>query len=123
MKQKIKQTEKNNKFIKTKEGVYKINSSFFILKDEKSVKSHLKNNDYFGTIATIISLIKQNLDNGINKEKVITALKNLEKDLVFLQENYEIKLKSKLNKAKNKKEKNNTERQTNKPMIKKHKQN
>jgi hypothetical protein len=75
---------------------YKITKNYLILNDEESVKFHVKKEDYFGTIATILSLIKQDLKNvqaKNNKEvdKIEKTLKNLEKDLVFLQKNYQIK--------------------------------
>lgn len=54
---------------------------------KKSVEFHIKSNDYFGTIATVLSLIKQTPEY-INKH--IQSLNKLEKDLVFLQNNYKI---------------------------------
>jgi hypothetical protein len=48
---------------------------------KKSVKFHIKSNDYFGTIATVLSLIKQTPEY-INKH--IKSLNKLEKDLMFL---------------------------------------
>lgn len=53
----------------------------------KSTKFHIKSGDYFGTLATILSLIKQTPEY-INKH--IKSLNKLEKDLVFLQNNYKI---------------------------------
>lgn len=52
----------------------------------KSLAFHIKSDDYFGTLATIISLIRQNgcFDNQIR------IFKKLEKDLIFLQNNYKI---------------------------------
>lgn len=112
---------KKNEIIKKRRS-YKINPSFFILRDEKSVSYHVKQHDYFGTLATIISLLMQNLksDNDFikNRKLMIKTLKNLEKDLNFLQAKYNISLKAKLDKPKNKKQKNNTKRQANKPMLK-----
>lgn len=102
--------------IKTKRKNYKIDPSIFLVKDEASVKYHLENDDYFGTIATIISLIKQSLrdkKNGkVSDEDIVETLNNLEGDLVFLQENYEIRPKFGLEEAKNEKKKNNTKRKT-----------
>lgn len=75
---------------------YQLKPLTLILHDEASVKFHVKNDDYFGTIATIISLLKQALKNCNlkNKSQINLAFKNLEKDLMFLQRNYEIKAKS-----------------------------
>ena len=62
------------------------------LKDEASVRRHIAADDYFGTIATVLSLIKQELKNRSSKETALieTTLKNLERDLVFLQKNCHI---------------------------------
>ena len=81
---------------------YKISKKFILLNDRESVKFHVKKEDYFGTIATILSLIEQDLELGKKKnikelEKIKISLKNLEKDFIFLQNNYNIKKKSILN--------------------------
>ncbi|MCX6798023.1 MAG: hypothetical protein NTX66_02305 [Candidatus Falkowbacteria bacterium] len=80
---------------------YKIKNLTLILRDEASVKFHVKNDDYFGTIATIISLLKQEVRNHQlkNQTKINAAFKNLEKDLMFLQRNYQISLKADLDKS------------------------
>lgn len=54
---------------------------------QKSVKFHIKSNDYFGTLATILSLIKQAPENIYEN---IKSLNKLEKDLMFLQKEYKI---------------------------------
>ena len=54
---------------------------------QKSVKFHVKSEDYFGTLATILSLIKQTPEY-INKH--VKSLDKLEKDLIFLQKEYRI---------------------------------
>ncbi len=77
---------------------YKISNNFILLNDKESVKFHVKKEDYFGTIATILSLIEQELETGKKKdndelEKIKNSLKNLEKDFIFLQNNYKIKRK------------------------------
>ena len=54
---------------------------------EKSVKFHIENNDYFGTLATVLSLIKQTLEKN---QKHIEILDSIEKDLMYLQANYKI---------------------------------
>ncbi len=56
--------------------------------DKESVSFHVKSADYFGTIATIISLWKQN--GKISEE----SFQELYDDLIDLQNNYEIKKKS-----------------------------
>jgi len=63
---------------------------------KRNIKFHIKHQDYFGTFATVLSLILQNNQKYLND---FTALikrsnnqaKRLVKDLVWLQENYEIK--------------------------------
>jgi len=74
---------------------YKIRPLTWFVKDESSVKFHVENDDYFGTIATILSLIKQEIKKGANSTPEIeTTLKNLEKDLLYLQNNYQINPKT-----------------------------
>ncbi len=88
-----------------KEKDYQIKPLFSFLKDEASVKYHVEKNDYFGTIATILSLIYQELKNAKienrkedkkEEKELLKTLKNLEKDLVFLQNNYQIYIKPKI---------------------------
>lgn len=71
---------------------YQINPLVWMVRDEASVKFHVKNNDYFGTIASILSLIKQELKkDGCADAAVFEKIfKNLEDDLLFLQKNYHI---------------------------------
>lgn len=88
---------------------YSITKQILLVSDPKSVRFHLLQDDYFGTIATILSLIKQRLP----KEKEIAeTLNNLENDLVFLQKSYTIA------KRQNKKKEIKTPRQAKKPVIK-----
>ncbi|MCK5510351.1 hypothetical protein KAI65_02295 [Candidatus Parcubacteria bacterium] len=49
---------------------------------KKRLKFHIENNDYFGTLATVLDLIRQSKNNE--------ALKNIRDDLVYLQKNYSI---------------------------------
>ncbi len=76
---------------------YKITPLVWCVRDEASVKFHVENKDYFGTIATILSLIKQEIkkDSGPKTATLNKILKNLETDLLYLQKNYQIKPKSK----------------------------
>ena len=64
---------------------YQIKSYNFLLSDEKSVKFHVKSNDYFGTLATILSLWQQ------KQEWPEENYQELHDDLVNLQNNYYIK--------------------------------
>lgn len=55
---------------------------------KKSVEFHIESNDYFGTLATVLNLIKENLNDKkfINSNKKI--LKNCINDLMYLQKNF-----------------------------------
>lgn len=76
---------------------YKINPVAWFVKDEASVKFHVENNDYFGTIAAVLSLIKEEIKKGKQSDLPTfnKVLKNLEEELLFLQKNYQINPKSK----------------------------
>lgn len=76
---------------------YKIKPLFLLVKDEKSTNFHIKNDDYFGTIATILNLLRQEIkkNNYPNGSALNKTLNNLEKDLLFLQKNYQINPKTK----------------------------
>lgn len=53
----------------------------------KNIKFHIKVGDYFGTLATVLSLIRQLPENSSKYSK---SLNKLEKDLMFLQREYKI---------------------------------
>lgn len=76
---------------------YKITPLLWCVRDEASVKFHVENDDYFGTIATILNLLKQQIKKSGYPETATLnkILKNLESDLLHLQKNYQIKPKSK----------------------------
>ena len=50
----------------------------------KSLKFHIENDDYFGTLATVIYLKMQNI------EKELKGMERLKDDLMYLQNNYKI---------------------------------
>lgn len=79
------------------EKKYKIKPLVWFVRDETSVKFHVENDDYFGTIAAVLSLIKQQIKKGdcANAATLNKVLKNLEEELMFLQKNYQINPKSK----------------------------
>lgn len=54
---------------------------------QKTVKFHINSDDYFGALATVLSMIKQTPEH-INDH--IKSLNDLEKDLMFLQKEYKI---------------------------------
>lgn len=71
---------------------YRITPIIHLLKDEASVRFHVKSADYFGTIATVLDLLKQRIKKDGHTDAVLNkTLKNLTADLLFLQKNYEIK--------------------------------
>lgn len=82
---------------------YQLKPTVKILKDAASVKFHVENNDYFGTAATLVALIRQQLSIQIKKapvkdrDLIDKAFKNLENDLLHLQDNYQIKANQKKN--------------------------
>lgn len=54
---------------------------------KKSLEFHIKSDDYFGSLATVISLVDETiLENKKNK----TIFKRLIKDLMYLQKEYKI---------------------------------
>ena len=57
---------------------------------KETVKFHIKSNDYFGTLATVLSLVRQTIKDNEFIETNIKVLDNLEKDLIFLQKEYKI---------------------------------
>ncbi|MFA5644477.1 MAG: helix-turn-helix domain-containing protein [Patescibacteria group bacterium] len=69
-------------------------------KDITSLKFHIKSNDYFSTLATILFLIRQNLERNEHKRLNTKILNKIEKDLLFLQKNYKINKKNINNKTK-----------------------
>lgn len=64
---------------------YKIKSYNWFLNDEKTVKFHVESDDYFGTLATILSLWQQ------NKEWPQKDYQEVHDDLMHLQKEYQIK--------------------------------
>lgn len=57
------------------------------MNDLDGLKFHIKSNDYFGTLATILSLIRQSIEK---REVNIETLKKVERELMYLQKNYKI---------------------------------
>jgi hypothetical protein len=56
----------------------------------EGLEFHIKSQDYFGTLATVLSLSRQNLEMGADKKQIVKVLEYAEKQLIYLQENYEI---------------------------------
>jgi mannitol-specific phosphotransferase system IIBC component len=76
---------------------YQIMPVLWYINDEASVKFHIKSDDYFGTIATVLGLLKDKIkkDGCPNVTVLNKTISNLENDLLFLQKNYQIKPKAK----------------------------
>ena len=74
---------------------YLIKPLVWLVKDETSVKWHVASDDYFGTLATILSLLKQQIKKSGQAAALKSTLDNLEKDLLYLQNNYQINPKTK----------------------------
>ncbi len=62
-------------------------------KQVRQVQFHVKSNDYFGTLATVLDLIRQSIEKERNTSKrrwYLGAIKSVVDDLMFLQKNYKI---------------------------------
>ena len=57
--------------------------------DRKSIEFHIKSDDYFGTLATVIDLVRQNL-NPFRQKREKAMLEAKVKELMYLQKNYKI---------------------------------
>jgi hypothetical protein len=86
---------------------YHLTPLLWLVRDEASVKFHVASDDYFGTMATILSLLKQQIkkDGSSQAPACRQTLKNLEQDLLFLQKNYQISRRAHIKPASQKKSK------------------
>jgi len=60
---------------------------------KKQLEKHIANDDYFGTLATVLNLARQTLEKdmrGPKKNWHIKLLQSLEEDLMYLQREYKI---------------------------------
>ena len=58
---------------------------------KKSVDSHVRAGDYFGTLATILSLLSEPvISQKLGRKKEVRMLQRLRDDLVYLQKHYVI---------------------------------
>lgn len=79
---------------------YQIKPLVWLVKDETSVKFHVASDDYFGTIATVLSLVRQEMKKGGPRAAALKkTLDNVEKDLLFLQKHYQISPREKKKKS------------------------
>ena len=58
--------------------------------NEKSLAFHVEVGDYFGTLATVLDLLRQNLERGVENEEGSKQLARLRDDLMHMQDNFEI---------------------------------
>lgn len=57
--------------------------------NKRSVDRHVKDSDYFATLATVISQLRQYLErNKTLKKDLRSVMLSVERDLVYLHENY-----------------------------------
>jgi len=57
--------------------------------DKENLKFHIDKNDYFGTLATVLDLVRQNLNPYTQKEER-KILKDKVNELMHLQDKYKI---------------------------------
>lgn len=60
-------------------------------KRRRGLEFHIKINDYFGTLATILDLSRQTLGDTAREREVAGYLEKNVADLVYLQANYRIR--------------------------------
>jgi hypothetical protein len=56
----------------------------------KGLEFHISVQDYFGTLATVLDLLRQDLEEGVKIENSHISLKKLTADLMYLQRKYKI---------------------------------
>jgi hypothetical protein len=61
--------------------------AFFLCMNERSLQFHIQQNDYFGTLATVLDLLRQDLDHrGYNPHAA--TLSRLRDELAYLQRSH-----------------------------------
>lgn len=72
---------------------YQLEPLVYLVEDAGSVRFHVKNDDYFGTIATVLGLIRQDINKNNRYDAAVLEklLTNIEEDMNILQKNYQIK--------------------------------
>jgi len=60
--------------------------------ENKNLLFHIESQDYFGTLATVLSLVRQGAEGQPVNDEVLARA---EHDLIFLQNNYDIIPKAK----------------------------
>jgi len=57
---------------------------------KESVKFHVESDDYFGTVATLVGLLRQTIHSKEHRRANIKTLEQLMVDLKFLRKEYQI---------------------------------
>ncbi len=57
---------------------------------KKSLEFHIKSGDYFGTLATVIDLVKQQIFKDNTRDKNKKIIENKVSELMYLQNNFDI---------------------------------
>jgi hypothetical protein len=60
---------------------------------KRGIQFHVKNDDYFGTLATVLDLFRQTLGTTGRERHIATSLEKLTADLIYLQKEYKIEPK------------------------------
>ncbi len=77
---------------------YQLKLNNWLLSDIKGVRFHVKSSDYFGTLASVLTIIKEKISychNFEDKKLIKQILKNTISDCLYLQKNYSIIAKNK----------------------------
>lgn len=61
---------------------------------KESLEFHIQSGDYFGTLATVINLVKQQIFKDKSKNKNRKIIEDKVAELIYLQNNYDIVKKS-----------------------------
>lgn len=62
---------------------------------QRSVRFHIDSDDYFGTLATVLDLLRQDMSKNGHKGKNTELLEALIRELLYLQTEYRIVTKGK----------------------------
>lgn len=57
---------------------------------KQSLHFHIKSDDYFGTLATVLFAQQESMGGVLSYKQVQKTLQRLTKDLVYLQQNFRI---------------------------------
>jgi hypothetical protein len=57
---------------------------------KESLEFHIKSGDYFGTLATVLDLIKQQIFKNDSKNKNKKVIEEKIEELIYMQSNYDV---------------------------------